>query len=80
MDEGVKWIVMKRDLSVIFGLDFEINSISDRDSIHASRDMSVEKPAAFRATHDHDLDTGLDSRLAGPERHIRPRFRNKFLF
>ena len=36
-----------RDLSVIFGQDFETNSFSDRNSIHAWRAMSVEKPAAF---------------------------------
>ena len=69
-----------RDMSVIFGQDFETNSFFDRVSIHARRDMSVEKPPAFRATHDDDLDTLLDSRLAGSERHIRPRFRNEFLF
>ena len=46
-----------RDLSVIFGQNFETNSFSYRDSIHARRDMSVEKSADFRATHDDDLDT-----------------------
>ena len=29
-----------RDLSVIFGQDFEMNSISDRDSIHIKRALS----------------------------------------
>ena len=57
-----------RDLSVIFSQNFETNAFLDRDLIHARRDMSVEKPAAFRATHDDDLDARLDSRLAGSER------------
>ena len=48
--------------------DFKMNCLSDLGSIHARRDMSVEKPPAFRATHDDDLDTALDSRLAGYER------------
>ena len=29
-----------RDMSVIFGQDFEMNSISDRDSIHIKRALS----------------------------------------
>ena len=48
-----------RDMSVIFGQDFETNSIFDRVSIHARRDMSVEKPAAFTMmtwTHDSTHD------------------------
>ena len=57
-----------RYLSVIIGHNFETNSISDRVSIHARPDMSVEKPADFRATHDNEMDTALDSRLAGYER------------
>ena len=60
--------------------DFKMNCLSDRDSIHARRDMSVEKPPEFKATHDDDLDTALDSRQAGYERHNRLRFRNGFLF
>ena len=69
-----------RDMSVEARHDYEATCLSDRDSIETRRDMSVTNPADFRATHDDDLDTGLDSRLAGPERHIRPRFRNEFLF
>ena len=48
------------DLSVIIGHNFETTRFFDRGSIHARRDMSVEKPADFRATRDDDLDTGLD--------------------
>ena len=65
-----------RDMSVEARHDYEATCLSDRDSIETRRDMSVEKPVAFRATHDDDL----DSRLAGYERHNRPRFRNEFLF
>ena len=60
-----------RDMSVEAGRDFEATCLSDGASIHAGRDMSVEKPPAFRATHDDDLDTALDSRLAGYERRSR---------
>ena len=80
MDEGVKWILMMRDLSVIFGLDFDRRVVHHGEPIHARRDMSVEKPPAFRATHDDDLDARLDSRLAGSERLIRPNFLNDSLF
>ena len=61
-----------RDLSVLFGHNFETNHYFDRDSIHARWDMSVEKPADFRATHDNEMDTALDSRLAGYELHTPP--------
>ena len=44
--------------------DFKMNCLSDRDSIHARRDMSVEKPPSFRAT----MTPRLDSRMAGSER------------
>ena len=69
-----------RYLSVISGHNFETNHYFDRDSIHASRDMSVEMPPGYEVIHGNDLDTALDSRVAGSERHIRPRFRNEFLF
>ena len=49
-----------RDLTFIIGHDYEATHSFDRVSIHASRDMSVEKPPDFRATHDDDLDTVLD--------------------
>ena len=49
-----------RDMSVIFGQDFETNHYFDRDSIHARRDMSVEKPPGYEVIHGDDLDTGLD--------------------
>ena len=58
-----------RYMSVIIGLISDCLPFSDRDSIESWRDMSVEKPAAFRATHDNDLDTAIDSRLAGYELH-----------
>ena len=57
-----------RDMSVEARHDYEATCLSDRDSIETRRDMSVTNPGDFRATHDDDLDTGLDSRLAGSER------------
>ena len=65
MDEGVKWIFMMRDMSVIFGLDFDRRAVHHGEPTHARRDMSVEKPAGYEVIHGDDLDTGLDSRLAG---------------
>ena len=64
----------RRDMIVLFGQFFLTTRYFDRDSIHARRDMSVEKPPVLRATHDDDLDTTLDSRLAGYERHIQSKF------
>ena len=44
----------------------------DRDSIETRRDMSVEMPAVCEVNHGDDLDTRLDSRLAGYELHTPP--------
>ena len=56
-----------RDMSVIFGHVLETKRCSDRDSIHAWRDMIVKKPADFRATHGAPFIRRSDSRLAGYE-------------
>ena len=69
-----------RDLRLIIGHNFETNAFFDRDSIETWRDLSVEMPPGYEIIHGDDLDTALDSRLAGYERHNRPRFRNEFLF
>ena len=61
-----------RDLSFIIGQDFETNSFSDCNSIETRRDMSVEMPAVCEVNHGDDLDTRLDSRLAGYELHTPP--------
>jgi len=40
--------------------DFKMNCLSDRDSIHSRRDMSVEKPPGYEVIHGAELDHGLD--------------------
>ena len=62
---------MKRDLSVLFGLDFDRRVVHHGENIHARRDMSVEKPPGYEVIHGNDLDTALDSWLAGFEAHNR---------
>ncbi len=53
-----------RDLSVIFGHDYETARCSDRDSIHAWRDTSVKKPPVLIVTHGAPFIRRSDSRLA----------------
>jgi hypothetical protein len=65
---GVSLTMMKRDLSVIFGLIFG----TDLDLILAGYERR-SRPA-FRATHGALSDRRVDSCLAGSERHIRPHF------
>ena len=69
-----------RDMSVIIGHNFETNAFFDRDSIETWRDLSVEMPPGYEVNHGDDMDTALDSRLAGSERLIRPNFLNDSLF
>ena len=47
-------------MSVEAGLGYEATPRSDRDLIHARRDMSVEKPPGYEVNHGDDLDTVLD--------------------
>ncbi len=56
-----------RDMSVIFGHVLETKRCSDRDSIHAWRDMIVKKPAVLIVTHGAPFIRRSDSRLAGYE-------------
>ena len=49
-----------RDLRLIVGHIFKTTRYFDRVSIHARRDMSVEKPPGYEVIHGDDLDTGLD--------------------
>ena len=60
MDELVKWIVMKRDMSVVVGLISERLPDLNGESIHARRAMSVEMPPGYEVIHGNDLDTVLD--------------------
>ena len=69
-----------RDLRLIVGHNFDTNAFFDRDSIETWRDLSVEMPPGYEVNHGDDMDTALDSRLAGSERLIRPNFLNDSLF
>ena len=60
MDEGVKWILMMRDMSVIIGLDFDRIVVHHGEPTHARWAMSVEMPPGYEVNHGDDLDTGLD--------------------